>query len=78
MLRVGGTACEASVWLSASSVTCRVAQGAGGYLRVVITVGKCVGDGACLSTLSLAFSYYTPRATAAVPANLAAGGAAGG
>ena len=32
MLRVGGTACEASVWLSASSVTCRVAQGAGGYL----------------------------------------------
>ena len=37
--RVGGTACEATIWQSASSVACRAPQSRGGTHRAAVTVG---------------------------------------
>jgi hypothetical protein len=42
--RVGGSACEASAWLSHSSVRCRVPRGAGATLSLVVTAARALGS----------------------------------
>jgi len=58
MLRVGRTACSASIWISASSITCKVPLGFGGNLAAVVTVSQAV------STYLGSVSYVAPSITA--------------
>ena len=51
--RVGGSACEATIWTADTSVVCRYAYGVGGTKRVVVTVGVRAGS------ITEAMSYAT-------------------
>jgi len=42
----------------------------GAYLRILLTVGSCVGSTSVSSTLSLAFSYDAPTVTGGNPSNM--------
>ncbi|MGB1601336.1 MAG: IPT/TIG domain-containing protein, partial [Promethearchaeia archaeon] len=58
MVRVGGTSCTSSKWISASAVTCRVPAGVGGKLDVVVSISR------AFNTLLESVSYAPPTITA--------------
>ena len=62
-IRVGGTACKASQWLSEGSVTCNTPGGSGYERDAVITVGG------LRSTLSGLFTYNFPSVNSIFPGN---------
>jgi len=57
MLRMGGTSCTASLWISASSITCKAPHGVGGKKALVVTISQAV------STLLEGVSYTPPTVT---------------
>jgi hypothetical protein len=61
--RLGGTACESTVWSSATSITCAVGSGTGGSKLIAVTVGMTVGS------LERGFSYDTHSIMGASPGN---------
>jgi len=68
--RVGGTACESSVWASSSALQCKVPRGSGAALPAVVTVASAA------ATAQRALTYSTPGVAALLRANLPAGGGA--
>ena len=56
--RLGGTACEATSWLSDSEVGCKVAAGSGDGLNALVTVANRIDVKA---TISNVFTYDAPR-----------------
>ena len=53
-VRVGGSACEATNWLASSAVHCKLADGIGSYLSVVLTVASCVYTAAAAAAATTA------------------------
>ena len=54
--RLGGTASEATDWVSATSLRCALVMSSGHTLRVAVTAGERVG-----ATLTEALSYDAPQ-----------------
>ena len=53
-LQFAQSACEATTWVTTSSIACRTTGGVGGTHRVVVTAGMASG------TLTEAFSFSVP------------------
>ena len=69
-MRVGHSACEASDWVSETSVYCRIGAGVFGSLRVTLTAGDFVGS------LTNALSFDVPPLSVLTRENRAATGSA--
>ncbi|KAJ1478607.1 hypothetical protein T484DRAFT_1904312, partial [Baffinella frigidus] len=69
--RVGGSACEASVWVSSTALACHSARGAGASLSLVVTVGGAAGG------VSEAVSYEAPGAVVLRGGNVPTAGVRG-
>jgi hypothetical protein len=61
--RVGGSACEATLWISDSRIVCQNAQGVGSQKDVAVTVALQLGS------LAQAFTFDSPTVTAVDPAS---------
>jgi hypothetical protein len=57
-VRVGGTACEVSAWISNTATLCKTPAAVGHYLPVVVTIGDRVSGG--IITRVRAFSFDMP------------------
>jgi hypothetical protein len=66
-LRLGGTACQSSTWISSTSASCRAAPGLGGTLPATVTVAK------KSRATSAAMSYDRPSLSKSMPANVGVG-----
>jgi hypothetical protein len=71
-VRVGGTTCEFSQWISDSSVRCKQSAGAGANKRVVLTMGDLTGIKR--DTRQTSFTYDAPTMSTVAPLNMPLGG----